>query len=242
MQRRIHWLDDFEETLFPPPEQALTQPNGLVAIGGSLSERRLLAAYRRGIFPWYEEGQPVLWWSPDPRGVLFPEHLRVRRSLRKRMRSSGFSVTLDTAFEEVITACAAPRGTDTGTWITKDMHDAYCHLHECGLAHSVEVWHHFRLVGGLYGVSLGHAFFGESMFSRERDASKIALVHLSRQLQNWGFDFLDCQILSPHLASLGAMERPRRSFLADLEAALAHPDRPGPWSFDQDFTPLPEAP
>lgn len=242
MQRRIHWLDDHDETLFPPPEQALTQPNGLVAIGGTLSERRLLAAYRRGIFPWYEEDQPVLWWSPDPRGVLFPESLRVPRSLRKRIRNSGFHVTMDTAFEDVITACAAPRGREAGTWITKDMHDAYCHLHDRGLAHSVEIRHHFRLVGGLYGVSLGRAFFGESMFSREPDASKIALVYLTRQLQRWGFHFLDCQILSPHLQGMGAEERPRSRFLADLHAALQADELPGPWQFDPGFSPLESSP
>ncbi|SEO51281.1 leucyl/phenylalanyl-tRNA--protein transferase [Aquisalimonas asiatica] len=232
MQRRIHWLDDAEETEFPSPHLALTRPNGLVAIGGNLSERRLLAAYRRGIFPWFEDDQPALWWSPDPRGVLYPDSLHVGRSLRKRLRNSGFSVTLDTAFVDVITACAAPRGLETGTWITQDMHDAYCHLHERGIAHSVEVWHHMRLVGGLYGVSLGRAFFGESMFSRSPDASKIALVMLTRQLQRWGFHFLDCQIMSPHLATLGAVEQPRARFLDELADALEYPDRRGPWEFD----------
>ncbi|MFV8833881.1 leucyl/phenylalanyl-tRNA--protein transferase [Aquisalimonas sp.] len=233
MQRRIHWLDDAEETEFPSPHLALTRPNGLVAIGGSLSERRLLAAYQRGIFPWFEEDQPVLWWSPDPRGVLYPDALHVGRSLRKRLRNSDFELSLDTAFEAVITACAAPRGQETGTWITKDMHDAYCHLHERGIAHSVEVWHRMRLVGGLYGVSLGRAFFGESMFSRATDASKFALVTLTRQLQHWGFHFVDCQIISPHLARLGAVERPRALFLDDLERALDYPDHPGTWRFDE---------
>lgn len=233
MQRRIHWLDDAEETEFPSPHLALTRPNGLIAIGGSLSERRLLAAYRRGIFPWFEEDQPALWWSPDPRGVLYPESLHVSRSLRRRLRKSDFGVTLDTAFEDVITACAAPRGRETGTWITKDMHDAYCQLHERGVAHSVEVWHRMRLVGGVYGVSLGRAFFGESMFSRVTDASKVALVMLTRQLQSWGFHFIDCQILSPHLATLGAVDRPRAVFLDELDRALDFPDRPGPWQFDQ---------
>lgn len=232
MQRRIHWLDDAEETEFPSPHLALSRPNGLVAIGGNLSKRRLLAAYSRGIFPWFEEDQPALWWSPDPRGVLYPDALHVSRSLRKRLRNGGFEITLDNAFEDVITACAAPRGRETGTWITKDMHDAYCHLHERGIAHSVEVWQHMRLVGGLYGVSLGHAFFGESMFSRATDASKVALVMLARQLQAWGFHFIDCQILSPHLATLGAVERPRALFLDELERALTHPDVPGPWRFD----------
>ncbi|WP_290652832.1 leucyl/phenylalanyl-tRNA--protein transferase [Aquisalimonas sp.] len=239
MQRRIHWLDDGDETLFPSPDQALTRPNGLVAIGGNLSERRLLAAYRRGIFPWFEEDQPVLWWSPDPRAILVPDAVHVGRSLRKRLRKAGFEVTLDTAFDDVITACAAPRGGETGTWITKDMHDAYCHLHDRGFAHSVEVWHHLRLVGGLYGVALGRAFFGESMFSRAPDASKVGLIHLAGQLSRWGFHVLDCQILSPHLAALGARECSRAQFLEGLDAALAYPDRQGHWRFDADFTPLP---
>ena len=238
MQQRIDWLDDHDETLFPPPEQALTEPNGLVAIGGRLSERRLIAAYRRGIFPWYEEDQPVLWWSPDPRGLLFPEALRVHRSLRKRLRRGGFQVSMDTHFDDVIAACAAPRGRVHGTWITGDMYDAYCHLHERGVAHSVEVWQNFRLVGGLYGVSLGAAFFGESMFSRQPDASKIALVYLTRQLQRWGFHFLDCQILSDHLAFMGGDAYPRQDFLVWLEQALGEPDRLGPWRLDQDFSPL----
>ena len=235
MQRRIQWLDEGDETAFPSPRLALNRPNGLVAIGGTLSRRRLVAAYRQGIFPWFEADQPVLWWSPDPRGVLLPEQVRVRRSLRKRLRNGGFEVTLDTAFDAVITACAAPRAGDLGTWITKDMHDAYSDLHEHGLAHSVEVWQHMRLVGGLYGVSLGRAFFGESMFSRVDDASKVALVCLSRQLRAWGFHFIDCQINSPHLASMGAVDWPRERFLDALEGALAYPDRHGPWQFDPDI-------
>ena len=238
MQRRVHWLDDSDETLFPSPDQALTRPNGLVAIGGALSERRLLAAYSRGIFPWYEEGQPVLWWSPDPRGVLFPEELHVSRSLRKRIRKMDVQVTLDHAFEDVITACAAPRGHETGTWITQDMHDAYCLLHERGLGHSVEIWHNFRLVGGLYGIALGRAFFGESMFSRLPDGSKIALVYLTRQLARWGYRFLDCQILSPHLESMGARDVPRPAFLRELQDAVQLPCTPGQWQFDPDFDPL----
>lgn len=217
---------------FPPPEMA--SPEGLLAIGGDLRSERLLEAYRRGIFPWYSVGQPVLWWSPDPRTVLFPQRFRISRSLGKTLRNPGFSVTLDRAFEAVIDACAAPRRhrPEAGTWITAEMRRAYCQLHEEGYAHSVETWRDGDLVGGLYGVSLGGAFFGESMFSVKTDASKIALAHLVRQISAWGFSLIDCQVASAHLLSLGAEEIPRVEFLALLRTALMMPDRVGSWRLD----------
>lgn len=217
---------------FPPPEMA--SPEGLLAIGGDLRSERLLEAYRRGIFPWYSAGQPVLWWSPNPRTVLFPQRLKISRSLRKTLRRAGFIVTLDTAFSAVIDACAGPRRNHPGggTWITEEMRAAYCRLHEEGYAHSVETWRDGKLVGGLYGVSLGGAFFGESMFSRENDASKVALAHLVRQIREWRFSLIDCQLASAHLFSLGAEEIQRVEFLALLETALGMPDRVGAWHFD----------
>jgi leucyl/phenylalanyl-tRNA--protein transferase len=221
---------------FPPAH--LASPEGLLAIGGDLRAERLLEAYRHGIFPWYSEGQPILWWSPDPRAVLFPERLKVSRSLRKSLRSTRFTVTLDTRFREVMQACAQPRkqSADGGTWITPEMLDAYVRLHELGLAHSVETWRDGELVGGLYGVALGAAFFGESMFSRASDASKVALVQLVGQLAAWGFRIVDCQLPSPHLSSLGAEEIPRREFMDRLDEALKQPDRCGPWRFETAYT------
>jgi len=219
---------------FPPPETA--SPEGLLAIGGDLHSERLLEAYRCGIFPWYSAGQPVLWWSPDPRTVLFPNRLKISRSLRKTLRQEGFRVTLDTAFPAVIEACAAPRRNRPGggTWITEEMRAAYCRLHEEGYAHSVESWQGGQLVGGLYGVSLGSAFFGESMFSWATDASKVALVHLVRQIEAWGFSLIDCQLASAHLFSLGAEEIPRVEFLALLRTALMAPARISTWQFEME--------
>ena len=226
---------DPNDLRFPPIE--LASPEGLLAIGGDLRAERLLEAYRHGIFPWYNQGQPILWWSPDPRAVLFARKLRVRRSLRKVLRSGKFTVTLDRAFDAVIRACAGPRRANPagGTWITPEMHDAYVRLHAQGYGHSVETWQAGELVGGLYGVALGGAFFGESMYSHAADASKVALVHLMRQLDAWGFSFVDCQLPTPHLESLGAESIRRRRYMALLEAALKMPDRLGPWSFDSDL-------
>lgn len=223
---------DTSEFQFPPAEQASRE--GLLAVGGDLRPRRLLEAYRRGIFPWYNEGQPILWWSPDPRAVMFPERLKISRSLRKTLRSKKFRVTMDERFEEVIRACAAPRRShaDSGTWITRAMRDAYCELHRLGYAHSVEAWHADRLVGGLYGVALGAVFFGESMFSQMPDASKVALVHAVHQLQRWGYTLVDCQLSSPHLERMGAQTIPRREYLALLRAALARHGHDGRWRFD----------
>jgi leucyl/phenylalanyl-tRNA--protein transferase len=218
---------------FPPAH--LASPEGLLAVGGDLRAERLIEAYRHGIFPWYNEGQPILWWSPDPRAVLFPGKLKISRSLRKTLRSGKFTVTLDTRFREVVQACAAPRGRspEGGTWITPEMLEAYVRLHEQGLAHSVETWLHGELVGGLYGVALGAAFFGESMFSRVSDASKVALARLVGQLTAWDFRIIDCQLPSPHLSSLGAELIPRREFMANLDEALKMPDRRGTWQFDE---------
>lgn len=219
---------------FPPVE--LASPEGLLAVGGDLRAERLLEAYRHGIFPWYNPDQPILWWSPDPRAVLFPSNLRVSRSLGKTLRRKKFEVTLDKNFRDVIWQCAQPRAQHPGhgTWITPEMIEAYCVLHERGLAHSVEAWMDGKLVGGLYGVALGGAFFGESMFSRETDASKTAFVHLVRQLELWGFVLVDCQLPSEHLSSLGAQEIRRHDFMDRLERALHLPERSGRWRFEPD--------
>jgi leucyl/phenylalanyl-tRNA--protein transferase len=230
---------DPSDIRFPPVE--LASPEGLLAVGGDLRAERLLAAYRHGVFPWYSEGQPILWWSPDPRAVLFPHKLRISRSLRRVLRAGCFEVTLDTRFRDVMHACARPRPRNPagGTWITPEMLEAYCLLHEQGYAHSVECHRAGKLAGGLYGVALGGAFFGESMFSRETDASKVALAHLVSQLKAWGFSLIDCQLYSAHLGSLGAEEIRRREFLERLDEALARSDRRGPWRFDPDLA-IPE--
>jgi leucyl/phenylalanyl-tRNA--protein transferase len=220
---------------FPPVEQATAE--GLLAVGGDLSVQRLLSAYRSGIFPWYGAGQPILWWSPDPRTVLFPEKLRVSRSLRKTLRRAEFEISFDRAFDDVLTGCTEPRPNKPqgGTWITPEMHAAYRRLHDTGCAHSIEAWREGRLAGGLYGVVIGGAFFGESMFARETDASKVAFVHLVRQLLRWNYRLIDCQIYSGHLASLGATEIPRREFLIQLGRAIALPGHENPWVFDDDI-------
>ncbi|PWG62407.1 leucyl/phenylalanyl-tRNA--protein transferase [Sediminicurvatus halobius] len=235
---RIPWIAaDDHDSPFPPADHALREPNGLLAIGGPLSRRRLEGAYRAGVFPWFAEDQPVLWWSPDPRAVLYPDELRVSRSLRKRLRRGDYRVTLDTAFETVIDACAAPRADASGTWITPGMRRAYVAMHDDGLAHSVEVWQDGALIGGLYGVALGSAFFGESMFSRAPDGSKIALAWLCAQLCAWGFTIIDCQLPTPHLERLGAVTVPRSRFLAELRSALACPTRRGIWSLSPGLVP-----
>ncbi len=207
---------------FPPLEHALEAPNGLLAIGGELTPDRLLNAYRHGIFPWFSPGEPVLWWSPDPRMVLFPDQLKISRSLAKRLHKKDYTVRFDTAFQSVMEACAsAPRNGQAGTWITTEMVDAYCRLHELGYAHSVETWIDDKLAGGLYGVELGRMFFGESMFHRVTDASKIALVHLVRHLAAQGVGMIDCQMKTAHLASLGAREIPRAEFAMHLAELIA---------------------
>ncbi len=211
----IPWLAD-DSLEFPPLEQALVDPDGLLAAGGDLSEGRLLNAYRSGIFPWYNPGEPILWWSPDPRCVLFPQQLYLSRSMRKRLRKSDYTVTFDRAFAKVVAACAAPRRKQEGTWISDDIFKAYLNLHRRGYAHSVEVWVDQHLAGGLYGLSIGKVFFGESMFANQRDCSKIAFAWLTTQLQYWGYELIDCQVYNDHLASLGASEIPRMIFAREL--------------------------
>ena len=225
----VFLLDD--RLLFPPVEYA---EEGLLAVGGDLEPERLVLAYSSGIFPWYEEGQPILWHSPHPRMVLPATALRLPRSLRKTLRKKPYRLTMDTAFRQVIEACASVRRPgQRGTWITSDMMEAYTELHRRGLAHSVESWQGRRLVGGLYGVSLGAAFFGESMFAKAPDASKVAFVVFVDQLVRWGITLIDCQVHTDHLARFGAEEWPRKRYLTALEAALAHPTRKGRWRFDE---------
>jgi len=220
------------ETTFPPVTQALKSPNGLLAAGGDLSAPRLLEAYRHGIFPWFSAGDPILWWSPDPRMVLFPSEFKLSPSLRKTLRQGRYEVLTDSAFEQVMRACAAPRDGANGTWILDEMIQAYCELHRMGYAHSVEVWMEGELVGGLYGVCIGRMFYGESMFSRKTDTSKIALAHLCKQLELWDFGMIDCQMNTPHLASLGAREIPRKEFIARLET-LIELEPPTDWHIEQ---------
>jgi len=228
----IPWLDP--ESPFPPLETALARPNGLLAVGGDLSPSRLIDAYRRGIFPWFNEGEPILWWSPDPRMVLFPQELKISRSLRKTLKRGNYEIRADSAFKQVMEACAAPRGDQAGTWIHAEMIAAYGRLHEMGMAHSMETWIEGELVGGLYGVGQGKMFFGESMFSRVSDASKIAFVHLVTQLQRWGFEMIDCQMKTEHLASLGAREISRKEFRQKLKELVHYPERGKKWCLDHE--------
>jgi leucyl/phenylalanyl-tRNA--protein transferase len=229
----IPWLTPHDP--FPPVEEAMTEPNGLLAAGADLSTERLLDAYRRGIFPWFGEDDPLLWWSPDPRMVLMRGELRVSRSLRRVLRSGRFRVTLDTAFPGVMAGCAEPRADDAGTWITPEMTEAYVRLAALGFAHSVEAWSGDQLAGGLYGVAIGRMFYGESMFSRQTDASKVALATLVGQLDRWGFEMIDCQMATAHLASLGAREIPRAEFLDRVRRLTAQPPVPSPWALDGDL-------
>lgn len=212
------WLDPNNPYApFPPAQHALRDPNGLLAMGGDLSPTRLLRAYRQGVFPWYSTGQPILWWSPDPRSVIVPAQIKISRSLGKTLRQARFEISCDRAFDAVIQACAEPRDAEGSTWITPEMSRAYRSLHRQGYAHSVEAWQDGRLVGGLYGVALGKVFFGESMFSRVRDASKAAFASQCRWLHAWGYELVDCQVHSAHLESLGAVTVARAQFLEQLE-------------------------
>ena len=230
----IPWLTSAYR--FPPVDTALAEPNGLLAAGGDLSAGRLLEAYRHGIFPWYAPGEPLLWWSPDPRMVLFPAEFKISRSLARTLKNAGYQIRLDSVFAQVIAACAAPRGEGSGTWISAEMQAAYQRLHDLGYAHSVETWvgdgDSRTLAGGLYGVAIGRVFYGESMFSRRSDASKIALAHLCRWLEQRGFAVIDCQMNTAHLASLGAREISRREFVAGLARWSVEHDVAERWPMD----------
>ncbi len=222
----IAWLQKTDPpTALPPTSRALREPNGLLAVGGALTPEWLIHAYRHGIFPWFSDEQPILWWAPDPRAVLLPGEFRISRSLARSIRRRGYETRIDTAFEAVIEACAAPRHGTAGTWITHEMHRAYVVLHQRGLAHSVETWHDGRLVGGLYGVAVGRVFFGESMFTRETDASKVALGRLVQECGRLDVPLIDCQLPSPHLTSLGSRNLPRAAFEAELSALVGGKDR-----------------
>lgn len=223
----VFWLPD--DLIFPPPKHA--EPDGLLAVGGDLSEKRLLLAYSMGIFPWYSEGSPILWWSPDPRLVLIPEEVRISRSLKQVLTKGVYRITIDTAFDEVIRNCAEThRKKEGGTWITEEMIDAYIGLHKSGFAHSVESWLEEELAGGLYGVSLGGAFFGESMFSKKPNASKVAFVALVKKLIEWEFILIDCQVTTAHLINFGAKEISRSKFMMMLRHALDMPTKKGRWT------------
>jgi len=226
----LHLLDPRDPTApFPDVALAEREPNGLLAVGGDLSLPRLLNAYRHGIFPWFNPGDPILWWSPDPRTILIPDQVHISRSLAKTLRRRQFQVSLDRAFHHVINACAGPRRQGEGTWLVPMMIRAYQRLHRAGLAHSVEVWHQNVLVGGLYGVALGRAFFGESMFSHHGNASKVALVYLCRYLETQGYGLIDCQMATEHLHTMGAIQIRRADFSAILDLLCADAGTPGPW-------------
>ncbi len=221
-----------EKLIFPPPH--LARRDGLLAVGGDLSEERLLLAYQMGIFPWFSDNEPIIWWSPDPRVVLYPKEIHVSKRLKRTLRQGMFRVTADTAFRDVITSCAQVHlEEDKGTWIVDEMIEAYCRLHEAGYAHSVEAWYEGKLVGGLYGVSLGKSFFGESMFSRVNDASKAAFIRLVEYLDALSFDMIDCQVRTRHLMSFGAKEVPRKQFLAQLRKSLLSPTKKGKWDLGE---------
>ena len=224
---------DTPETQFPSPDSASEE--GLVAVGGEITTVRVLSAYRQGIFPWYSEDQPVLWWSPEPRAVLYPDEIKISRSLKKTLRKKNMRVTADQAFGEVIKACAGPRiqSPGGGTWITDEMMVTYTQLHEMGYGHSIEVWIDEKLVGGLYGLALGSAFFGESMYSHAPDASKVALVHLTKYASSTGIVFIDCQLPTEHLSSMGAIDISRNEYLATLKDALKHNDCTERWLYSE---------
>jgi len=226
---RIPFLDPLRPDEFPPVDEALREPDGLLAGGGDLEPERLLAAYRRGIFPWYSRGQPILWWSPDPRTVFATDRMHVPHRLERWLKTCDWTLRADTAFETVVRACAAPRAKQRGTWIDARMRDAYLRLHALGHAHSVEAWDGETLVGGIYGVAIGRMFFGESMFSAEPNGSKVALLALAHALRNWDFPLLDAQVASPHLFTLGAVEIDRGAFCARVAELTARPGVDGSW-------------
>ncbi len=231
----IRWIEPASPPdTFPNVEQAFREPNGLLAAGGDLTVERLLYAYRHGIFPWYSEGQPILWWSPDPRMVLFPDQMHISRSLRRELRRGKFTASFDTAFKDVMTACGGirPQQSAGGTWITYEMREAYTELHQLGYAHSIEIYMDGELAGGLYGIALGRIFFGESMFSRRTNASKIALACLAKQLHAWGFGLIDCQVQSDHLTRLGCEAMPRAGFMRKLRHYTDTLGHQGAWRLD----------
>ena len=229
-----YWIDQHDiSCAFPPVNLSLSEPNGLLAAGGDLSPKRLINAYRQGVFPWYNDDQPILWWSPNPRAVLFPDQFKISRSLRKKIRQKRFQITMDRCFEDVLIHCALPRKGEDGTWITDEMHQAYLHLHKIGVAHSVEAWQDHVLVGGLYGLGIGQVFFGESMFSRASNASKVAFSYLVKQLGRWDYKLIDCQVSSEHLGSLGAVDIPREQFIEYLEKYVDRPGHEPPWRIDE---------
>jgi len=228
----ISWLHP-EAYTFPPVSMALRDPEGLLAAGGDLTPARIISAYKRGIFPWYNPGEPILWWSPDPRCVIYPNQVHISKSLKKTLRKNDFRVTFDLNFDEVIRSCSGPRQKANGTWISEEIIDAYTRLHRMGIAHSVEVWRDKQLIGGLYGMALGRIFFGESMFSKETDASKIAFSFLCHQLNKWGFALIDCQVHNPHLESMGAIEIPRDTFIDILVEHTEAAPHQG-WMFEID--------
>ncbi|OOV87965.1 leucyl/phenylalanyl-tRNA--protein transferase [Oceanospirillum linum] len=229
----LPWLNPEQPPYFPPVTEALADPQGLLAFGGQLNAQWLLTSYQQGIFPWFNPGEPILWWSPDPRMVIFPEHFKIRRSLKKTLRKQPFEITFDRAFAEVLDGCAAARNYTDETWITDEMRSAYQELHQMGHAHSVEAWQEGKLVGGLYGVAIGRIFCGESMFARTTDASKVAFVHLVQQLKAWQFELIDCQVYSDHLASFGAEEIDRTCFLDYLKQYATAAMPVGHWSLEQ---------
>jgi leucyl/phenylalanyl-tRNA---protein transferase len=230
MRGSIVWLSERDSPqAFPPVERALSEPDGLLAAGGDLSPPRLLEAYRRGIFPWYSRGQPILWWCPDPRAVLIPQRLKVSRSLAKSLRNRGFETRIDHSFREVLRYCGSTELRPGGTWLSPEMRAAYIRLHKLGFAHSVETWLEGRLVGGLYGIAVGEVFFGESMFSLERDASKVALKRLCDELITRGYHMIDCQMATPHLMSLGAELIPRAEFIDLLGTHVGDDLAARPW-------------
>ena len=232
--KQLPWLED-SGGVFPPASEAFKEPNGLLCAGGDLVPEILLSAYSHGIFPLFDDDQPILWWSPDPRMVIELDAFEPSRSLRKLLRRGGFTFSLDTSFAQVIQSCAAPRNDDAGTWITGEMQNAYTALHDLGFAHSVEVWQDGVLVGGLYGVAIGKQFFGESMFSKVSNASKAALSTLAKQLRRWDFALVDCQIANPHLESLCAVEIARSDFLNRIAAACSRPHAQCRWTLDADL-------
>ncbi len=230
---QIPWLEDTVD--FPDISSALTDPNGLLAAGGDLSPARILKAYQQGIFPWFNDDQPILWWSPDPRCVVFPDQVHISKSLKKKLNKNTYKITFDTDFESVISQCAVSREETTGTWITHDMREAYITLHEHGFAHSVEVWNQGNLVGGLYGLAIGCCFFGESMFSTETDTSKMAFVYLCKQLDEWGYKIIDCQVENPHLFTLGAVNIERSEFQTILKDNVKRRPADHKWEFSWEW-------